>query len=235
MLLILVFVLYSMLSPANLSAQIANMTLKQLRLNAFGHFGSAYADNIDESRTGGTFGIEYCTSNNQSLGLNVAIASVSEGEDEAAVFGKGMDEFYLEYLFKTSFMQDLGENIYLAMVFGGEIIGIQSDKDLEISGASFIAGPLLNISVEKFLPFIPVPLTFANQLKVGVFRGTLKNPAHYDDEINAFNSRISVDSGFILPFSPKIKGLVLYHGSILGSQYAESAISVGVSLGLGGE
>ena len=233
----LVFILVFSINylPANLSAQIANMTFKQIRINALGNLGSAYAESIDESRTGGTFGLEYCTSNSQSLGLNISYATVKEGEDSNAVFGAGMNELYMEYLFKTSFMQDLSENVYLAMLFGGEIIKIKSDKNFEISGASFIAGPLLNISVEKFLPFIPVPLTFANQLKVGVFHGTVENPAYGSEKINTFYSRISVDSGFILPFTPKFQGLILYHGSLIGGQYAEYAISAGFTLALGGE
>ncbi|MBN1348611.1 hypothetical protein JXJ21_04315 [candidate division KSB1 bacterium] len=234
-LLLYCLILSILLTPAMTRAQIADMTLKQLRINGLGSMGSAYAESIDESRTGGYIGLEYCTSNNQSLAFNIGFASVAEGEDSAAVFGKGMNELYFEYLFKTAFMQDMSEDVHLAMLFGGEIINIKSDKDYEIKGASFIAGPLLNISVEKFLPFIPVPLTFTNQLKVGVFRGTLNYPVYYTDKINAFYSRVSVDTGFLLPFKPNFKGLILYHGSLIGPQYAESAISLGLSLGLGSE
>lgn len=233
--LVVILAISIIFTPIHLKAQIANMKMKQLRINGLGNIGSAYADNIDESRTGGSFGLEYCTSNNQSIALNFGIATVKEGEDPTAVFGKGMNELYLEYLFKTSFMQDLSEDIYLAMVFGGEILNIASDNDFEIDGTSFIAGPILNISVEKFLPFIPVALTFANQFKVGVFRGTIQNPNFNTIKINTFYSRLAVDTGFILPFRSNFKGLILYHGALIGSQYAESAISLGFLLGLGGE
>jgi len=222
-------------TPINLKAQISKMKAKQLRINGVGNVGSAYADNIDEQRTGGSFGLEYCTSNNQSIGLNIGFATVKETEDKTAILGEGMNELHLEYLFKTSLMQELTENIYLSMVFGGEIINIKSDNDFEMSGASFIAGPILNLGVEKFLSFIPVPLTFANQFKVGVFRGTVQYPHVKTEKINTFYSRLAVDTGFILPFSSNFNGLILYHGSLIGAQYAESAVSVGISVGLGGE